>query len=174
MAIRITGSSSEPFSLGAEALLWWHCLQKRFSAEQISGLNLTGVLAKTCRKNRTLALLKQPQKLKYSPAGGNTTSWKEEWLLSDLLELPDLHVWTHESDSFSLGGVSSAGGLSGFLALTHSLFFFFFIPVKTSYNQPSTILYSYPTLRWQIMIDNCSQYMRYKIMSYCFTFCNGL
>lgn len=93
-------------------------------------------------ENRKLALLKQPQKLKHSPAGGNTTSWKEEWLLSDLLELPDLHVWTHESDSFSLGGVSSAGGLSGFLALTHSLFFSY--QSRHHITNPGQIRYSYP------------------------------
>lgn len=42
-------------------------------------------------------------------AGGNTTSCKEEWLLSDFFELLNLRLLTHKSDSFSLGGCCQQG-----------------------------------------------------------------
>lgn len=53
----------------------------------ISGLNLL-VFLPMHAKNRKITPLKQLQTLKGSP-GGNAASWKEEWIHSDLFELPD-------------------------------------------------------------------------------------
>lgn len=82
-------------------------------------------------------LSKELQKLKCSPAGGNTASWKEEWLHSDLLEVPDPCVRRHKSDSFSLGGALSAGDLM--ISDTHPQKRHFFHKSRPSIASPAHI-----------------------------------